>query len=61
MLNSHENIDFKGLSKKLLQNAGYSKTPQFLILGESTRLYLEEQCGKERIQQLTDEGQIKWI
>lgn len=56
-----KDIDFKGLSRKLLQNAGYSKAPQFLILGESTRPYWEEQCGKERIQQLTEEGQIKWI
>lgn len=56
-----ENIDFKTISQKLMQNAGYSKSPQFVILGESTRPYWEEQCGKERIQQLTDEGHIKWV
>lgn len=60
-MDTWKNIDFKNISKKLLQNAGYSKAPQFLILGDSTRPYLEEQCGKERIQQLTNEGQIKWI
>ena len=60
-MDTGENIDFKGISKKLMQNAGYRKSPQFIILGESTRPYWEEQCGKERIQQLTDEGQIKWI
>ena len=56
-----ENIDFKAISKKLMQNAGYGKASQFLILGGSTRPYWEEQCGKESIQQLTDEGHIKWI
>jgi len=56
-----KNIDFKSLSRKLLQNAGYRKSPQFIILGESTRPYWEEHCGKVKIQQLTDEGQIKWV
>lgn len=57
----NENIDFKTISQKLMQNAGYRKSPQFIILGESTRPYWEAQCGKERIQQLTEDGQIKWI
>lgn len=52
---------FKNMSKKIYKNYGYRKAPQFLILGESTRPYWEEQCGKERIQQLTDEGHIKWV
>lgn len=60
-MDTGKDIDFKGLSRKLMQNAGYRKSPQFIILGESTRPYWEEQCGKARIQQLTDEGQIKWV
>jgi len=60
-MDTGKDIDFKGISKKLMQNAGYRKSPQFIILGENTRPYWEEQCGKEGIQQLTNEGLIKWV
>ena len=52
---------FKNMTDKIYKNSGVNKVPPYIIVGESVRKYLEEQFGKERIQQLTDEGHIKWV